>query len=72
VDLDTAIWVCDRLLGTLRSADWRPLAVGLQVTASIGLVRRRGDETLEAAIERADDALYRAKFDGRDRVRFMG
>ena len=40
----------------------------LQVTISLGLAERLPGESLEAALERADQALYRAKEAGRNRV----
>ena len=40
----------------------------LKVTASIGFYRREDDVTARAAIKRADQAVYCAKTDGRDRV----
>lgn len=42
------------------------------VTVSIGIAETAGDEGLEAVIERADAALYRAKRKGRDRVEIAG
>ena len=43
--------------------------VRLKVTASIGLAERRPDEVSTAQIQRrADQAMYRAKADGRNRV----
>lgn len=43
--------------------------VGLdRITASFGVASLRPDEPLEAAIARADLALYRSKHEGRDRV----
>lgn len=51
---------------TAGPADW---ASGLRVTASFGVVERQAGEDLEQMIGRADAALYRAKRDGRDRVR---
>jgi diguanylate cyclase (GGDEF)-like protein len=45
-------------------------AAGLSVTASLGVstVPRYGETTKEALIKRADDALYRSKAEGRNRV----
>ncbi len=40
----------------------------LRVTASIGLAERAAGESLASVLERADQALYRAKQDGRNRV----
>mgnify|MGYP000168043401 CR=1 FL=1 len=40
----------------------------LEVTASVGVTSRRNGDSLEALFERADDALYRAKEQGRNRV----
>lgn len=44
----------------------------LRVTTSVGVAVRRSGEALEALLRRADDALYRAKDDGRDRVALAG
>lgn len=44
--------------------------LALQVSASFGVATRRSRETLPAFIERADRALYRAKAEGRDCIRF--
>lgn len=41
---------------------------GESVTCSIGITEARKGEDLSAAIERADDAMYRAKRNGRDRI----
>ena len=40
---------------------------GLKITASFGVAERRGDP-LESVLKRADEALYRAKKQGRNRV----
>jgi diguanylate cyclase (GGDEF)-like protein len=46
------------------SLDGHPVAV----TASIGVTRLQQDETPQVALKRADDALYRAKREGRNQV----
>ncbi|MER9300970.1 GGDEF domain-containing protein [Mesorhizobium sp. M0621] len=45
------------------------LPAGTKVTASFGVAARSGDEALEPLMRRADDALYKAKKNGRDSVR---
>ncbi len=40
----------------------------LRVTASFGVAERHPGESVEEVVRRADDALYRAKAEGRDRV----
>ena len=49
------------------SVDGLPL--GTRVTASFGVAARTGDEGLEPLMRRADEALYKAKKNGRDSVR---
>lgn len=41
---------------------------GVSITCSAGLAECRGGESIVAAVERADQALYRAKAGGRNRV----
>ncbi|MBZ9679466.1 MULTISPECIES: GGDEF domain-containing protein [unclassified Mesorhizobium] len=45
------------------------LPAGTKVTASFGVAARSGDETLEPLMRRADEALYKAKKNGRNSVR---
>ena len=39
------------------------------LTISVGVAMRRADDTPESLVERADHAMYRAKLEGRNRVR---
>ena len=48
--------------------DLADIAPGLRITFSAGLVEMRAGEALEVAIERADQAMYRAKTGGRNRT----
>jgi len=41
---------------------------GTQITASLGVAQLRCGEDVNTLIQRADEALYRAKFEGRNRV----
>lgn len=45
------------------------LPAGTKVTASFGVAARSGEEGLEPLMRRADEALYKAKKNGRDSVR---
>jgi diguanylate cyclase (GGDEF)-like protein len=60
----------ERLRQLVALEDWGALAAGLPVTFSAGCSELRPGEDHEAAIERADQALYRAKATGRDRFEF--
>lgn len=64
-DLGTAASLCERLRSAL--AD-RPMVDDLTVTASFGVTDCRPGDDLERMLRRADQALYRAKQKGRNRV----
>ncbi len=57
----------DRLQANLADACPRVMPQGLRISFSAGVVQLAHDETLEAAIERADRAMYQAKTLGRAR-----
>ena len=68
-ELPVARRLAERLRKAVESSDWSEAMPGLQrVTASLGVTLMDGDETLEAALARADEALYRAKNAGRNQV----
>ena len=48
--------------------DWRAVADGLRVTASIGLTPLLPADDALSVVRRADDLLYTAKNGGRNRV----
>lgn len=65
-DLESALHLADDLRSRIR-VQLNP--AGEPVTASMGLVRyRKGTDTMDSIVRRADTALYRAKHEGRDRV----
>lgn len=57
-----------RVLARLAQTRFAAGVDGLSVTCSAGLAECRGGESIVAAIERADKALYRAKHEGRNRL----
>ncbi|MES3020822.1 MAG: diguanylate cyclase [Pseudomonadota bacterium] len=67
--LDEAAGAAERLRAAVAAADCSDLAPGLEAHISIGVTARAGaDDQLEAAIKRADGAMYCAKQGGRNRV----
>jgi diguanylate cyclase (GGDEF)-like protein len=65
----TAREICERLRAAVQAHDWARLAPGLAVTVSIGLADLRPEDAdAGTVLQRADEALYRAKNDGRNRV----
>jgi two-component system, cell cycle response regulator len=67
-DLEGAIALAERVRQSLREMD----EGGIAVTASFGVtVMRDSDRSLDDVLKRADDALYRAKAGGRDRVAIL-
>ncbi len=68
-DLPVARRLAERLRLALEGAAWPTVLPGLErVTASLGLTLVASEESLEAALARADEALYRAKNAGRNQV----
>lgn len=67
--LATARRAAERMRTALEQAVWPDLLPGLtRMTASLGVTLLGADETLDAALGRADEALYRAKNGGRNQV----
>lgn len=72
-DLKNGIMVADRIRGAIEQAAFTDVGGEpiKQVTLSAGVAELRlddPDDTLEAVVQRADDALYAAKNGGRNRV----
>lgn len=64
-----AAQVAERLRLAVQALDLDDVAPGLRVTASIGQATLRDeDDRFETLVDRADQALYRAKAGGRNRV----
>lgn len=60
-----AILLAERLRSQLESMDYPEIG---RVTASLGIAIQAADDTLETLVKRADQALYRAKENGRNQV----
>jgi diguanylate cyclase len=66
--LESALKICARVQERVSALSFAQLGLPAQVTVSMGVAESRSDESVEALLERADQALYRAKRAGRDRV----
>jgi diguanylate cyclase (GGDEF)-like protein len=67
-DLDAAKMVAERLRSRIAAAEIRTNDISFHVTLSIGITPTQNDDKLENLIDEADQALYRAKQMGRNRV----
>jgi diguanylate cyclase (GGDEF)-like protein len=65
---DSAKQMLDRLRAIIAELDWSAISSGMAVTISAGITTLREDDTPDAALARADTALYRAKAAGRNQV----
>ncbi len=60
--------LAERVRLAIRGLDFTDIAQDLRVTTSLGVASYSPEETPEQLLKRADDALYQAKRQGRDRV----
>ena len=67
--LSIAEQIVERLRNEFKHADWHSLQPGLTTSVSIGLTAlQQRDNSLAELMRRADEGLYQAKQQGRDRV----
>lgn len=71
-DLEAAKTIAERLCRKIASAVIRCDDITLQVTISIGITPNQHEEDIENLLHEADQALYRAKELGRNRVEVFG
>lgn len=68
-DRDASYRIAERIRSSVEALDLTDLHPMLRVTLSLGVAQlRRDDRSLGAVTQRADEALYRAKAAGRNRV----
>ena len=58
----------DRLRSIIADLDWSAFSPGMRVTISAGVVTLRDNDTADTFLVRADNALYSAKAQGRNRI----
>jgi len=66
--VEAATLVVERLRAAVEAMSVPTPEGEVKMTVSAGVIARRPDESLEAMLRRADEALYRAKASGRNRV----
>lgn len=66
---DAAAAAAERVRNGVASCNWAEIMPGLDLTVSAGVSMCGRDDTTEQLLERADQALYAAKRDGRNCVR---
>ena len=69
VEQGQAMQVATRLCRRVHRLDIPVNGDGLVLSASIGIAMRAPDDTVASLVERADQAMYRAKLEGRNRAR---
>jgi diguanylate cyclase len=68
-DAEAAVRASERVRSAVAEQAWAQIAAGLEQTVSIGVVVWQPGELLDAAIARADAAMYEAKRSGRNAIR---
>ena len=66
--LEQANVVAERIRTTMEGESFKEIDPKLKVTISAGVIEFRRNENIEAAIARADEAMYEAKRKGRNTV----
>jgi len=67
-DLATAQEIAERVRQRVASAPVKTRSAGVNITLSLGLARLEPGDDVDSLIKRADEALYSAKHQGRNRV----
>ena len=67
-DARSALGCCERVRRAIESEHWNRIAIGLSLTASVGVATAEDPPDLESLVSLADQRLFAAKRAGRDRV----
>jgi two-component system, cell cycle response regulator len=67
-DMENAVLLAQRLSQAIRSSNVKTFVGMISYTVSIGISQMRSGDSTETLLNRADQAMYRAKENGRDRV----
>lgn len=63
-----AVMLLERLCAKMKNTDVNPNGTPVTLTLSIGIAMLHPDDTIETLVRRADEAMYQAKDEGRDRI----
>lgn len=63
-----AAGICERIRQAMEQTDFSDIAPGLTITASFGISDNENADSYETLLRQADQALYHAKSEGRNRV----
>lgn len=69
LDAMHALQVAERIRKTIEANPIQTGAGAIKITASLGVARWGKEDTVEGLVKRADDFLYKAKQEGRNRVK---
>ncbi|MHB8873969.1 MAG: sensor domain-containing diguanylate cyclase, partial [Myxococcaceae bacterium] len=72
LDVHQAARIAERTRATVEQLVLKLAEQEVRLTISLGVTQKRGDESRDAALARADAALYQAKQSGRNRVQVAG
>ncbi len=68
-DRQNALDICKRLLQTIAKLKIRASSATVKITVSLGITMHQADDnSIDALLKRADDALYQAKNQGRNQI----
>jgi diguanylate cyclase (GGDEF)-like protein len=71
IAIDQANMTCNRLLKALAATDIDVGSASIKITATIGITQLLPGDKIDEVIRRADEALYKGKEAGRNRVEIM-
>lgn len=68
MERDEAVRILDRLRAIVADLDWNAFSPGMRVTFSAGVASLHDNDNADTILTRADNALYSAKAQGRNRI----
>lgn len=63
-----ALILLERLCANMKKIEFTPNGTPMTLSMSVGIATLHPDDTMESLVRRADEAMYQAKDEGRDRI----